>query len=449
MGASGWDSRQTWRQIFEMFGFSVCRSNLSQTVTCALACAAVIVASVVTSPCFDEQLKDLVPENECLICKAACATSLKRCLSKYVSKALTRIRTGMKCLPASKLPSAKGRVLHDWHAEVLVIRVFNHFVLQECKAIITNGKDSEYIRRSTSSTTDRPLGNRPQFYWREDVTLHMYCSEAPCGDASMELTISAQQDASPWDAPLPPHLMPDQSSESAAAPELALLGRACFGQLGVVRRKPARADAPPSLSKSCSDKLALRQFTSLLSSPAALLVSPACVYLSSLVLPESQFSAAACERCFSARGRLAPLIAAETKWEDGYVFRPFVVQTTGLEFEYSRRDPRHSEGLRYVASNLATAWSCNGLEENLVGGVLQGRKQSDPRAGSVVSRGKTWTLVEEIAHQVQPDRILSTLGTYEALKNSPGLTMRHKVKEDVRREALKGWVRNTGDDDFE
>lgn len=355
----------------------------------------------------------------------------------------------MKCLPASKLPSVKGRVLHDWHAEVLVIRAFNHFVLQECKAIITDGKDSPYICWSTSSTSDKLLRSEPQFCWKEDVTLHMYCSEAPCGDASMELTISAQQDASPWDAPLPPHLMPNQSSEPASTPELALLGRACFGQLGVVRRKPARADAPPSLSKSCSDKLALRQFTSLLSSPAALLVSPAGVYLSSLVLPESQFSAAACERCFSARGRLAPLAAAETEWEDGYMFRPFVVQTAGLEFEYSRRGPRHSKGLRYVASNLATAWSCNGLEENLIGGVLQGRKQSDARAGSAVSRGKMWLLVDEIACQVQPDRIFTSPGTYEALKNSPELTMRHKVKEDVRREALKGWVRNTGDDDFD
>lgn len=354
----------------------------------------------------------------------------------------------MKCLPASKLPSAKGRVLHDWHAEVLVIRAFNHFVLQECKAIITDGRDSRYFRRSTSTTTDESLGSRPPFCWREDVTLHMYCSEAPCGDASMELTISGQQDASPWDAPLPPHLMPDKASASATAPELALLGRACFGQLGVVRRKPARADAPPSLSKSCSDKLALRQCTSLLSSPAALLVSPAGVYLSSLVLPESQYSAAACERCFSARGRLAPLGAVETEWEDGYGFRPFVVRTTGLEFEYSRRGSGHSEGLRYVASNLATAWSCNDLEENLIGGVLQGRKQSDARAGSAVSRGRMWTLLHETARLVEPDGILPTLGTYEALKNSPGLTTRYKVKEDVRREALKGWVKNTGDDDF-
>lgn len=367
-------------------------------------------------------------------------------MRRWLLRMLTCIRTGMKCLPASKIPSAEGRVLHDWHAEVLVIRAFNHFVLQECKAITTDGKESPYIRRIKSPPGDELPGPSPHFCWRDDVTLHMYCSEAPCGDASMELTISAQQDASPWETPLPPHLMLEGPSESA--PELALLGRACFGQLGVVRRKPARADAPPSLSKSCSDKLALKQCTSLLGSPAAMLISPEGVYLSSLVLPESQFSAAACERCFSARGRLAPLGAVGAEWEGGYGFRPFVVRTTGLEFEYSRRGPGHGEGLRYVASNLATAWSCNGLSENLIGGVLQGRKQADARAGSAVSRGKMWALVQEIACHVDPDRIPAMLGTYGTFKDSPGLTMRSKVKETVRREALKGWVRNTGDEDF-
>lgn len=398
---------------------------------------------VSTSVCLDKLLENWAPGYECSSYEAAGVAPIR----KWLLRMLTCISTGMKCLPASKLPSAKGKVLHDWHAEVLVIRAFNHFVLQECKAIITDGKDSPYIRRGSSTVTDGSTGSMPPFCWRDEVTLHMYCSEAPCGDASMELTISAQQDASPWETPLPPHLMPEGATESS--PELALLGRACFSQLGVVRRKPARADAPPSLSKSCSDKLALKQCTSLLGSPAALLVSPAGVYLSSLILPESQFSAVACERCFSARGRLALLGSVEAEWEGGYGFRPFAVQTTGLEFQYSRRGSGHIEGVRYVASNLAMTWTCNGLAENLIGGILQGRRQSDARAGSAVSRGKMWALAQEIARQVEPDRIPPTLGTYGALKDSPGLATRSKVKEDVRKEALKGWVRNTGDEDIE
>ncbi len=55
----------------------------------------------------------------------------------------------------------------------------------------------------------------------------MYCSEAPCGDASMELVMEAQEDATPWAVSVP-----DEGIASG------LLGRGSFSQLGIVRRKP-------------------------------------------------------------------------------------------------------------------------------------------------------------------------------------------------------------------
>ena len=163
------------------------------------------------------------------------------------------------------------------------------------------------------------------------------------GDASMELIMAAQDDASPWDPPASPSLNPASSPSSSPtmiATATSLPGRAYFSQLGVVRRKPARGDAPPSLSKSCSDKIALKQCTSLLSALPALLVSPRGAYLSSLILPESQFSQAACRRCFSAAakegGRMHSL--AGRRWgESGYSFVPFRVETTAEEFEFSKR----------------------------------------------------------------------------------------------------------------
>ncbi|KUI62117.1 hypothetical protein VP1G_09261 [Cytospora mali] len=349
------------------------------------------------------------------------------------------LATGMKCLPATKIPSANGTVLHDWHAEVLAMRMLNHFVLQECKAV-AECKDSAYIRRKV----DGEPGAQP-FHWREDITLHMYCSKTPCGDASMEGTMSAQDDASPWETPLPQHLMDKVDSDS---PELALLGRACFSQLGVIRRKPARADAPPTLSKSCSDKIALKQCTSLLNSLTSLLVSPRGVYLSSLILPESQFSATACKRCFTAQGRMAPVRDFQGEWGDGYSFKPFEIQTTELEFEYSSCGSDKEEKAKYVASNLAMAWSCNGLAENVIGGVLQGRKQSDPRGGSAVSRAKMWALATEVAGMVGMGELAHHRGTYGDVKEGKLAAGRRKVKEQVRGAALKGWVRNTGDEAF-
>jgi len=94
----------------------------------------------------------------------------------------------MKCLPASKLPQANGVAVHDWHAEILALRAFNYFVLQECQRLAAAGDEritsSEFLRRRTSSGVSSPSSSSfwhsQPFTWREDVTLHMYCSEAPC-----------------------------------------------------------------------------------------------------------------------------------------------------------------------------------------------------------------------------------------------------------------------------
>lgn len=257
----------------------------------------------------------------------------------------------------------------------------------------------------------------------------------------MELTMAAQDDASPWDTPLP--LNPTND----ATPFLS--GRGYFSQLGTVRRKPARGDAPPTLSKSCSDKLALKQCTSLLSSAASLLIHPGNAYLTSITLPESQFSAIGCARSFSSTGRMRD-VAART-WPGGYAFRGFEVRTTAREFAYSRREVAARSG-RTSASNLAAAWDAAGLEEGLVGGVLQGRKQFDGRGASRTSRRGLWALALEVARMdgVEGDEVRRVLGTdvYGHFKEGELLEGRRRVKDDVRREALKGWARNTGDEGF-
>ncbi|KAK7962415.1 uncharacterized protein PG986_003240 [Apiospora aurea] len=383
-----------------------------------------------------------------------------RCLS---------LATGMKCLPQAKLPLARGNVLHDWHAEVLAIRAFNRFVLDECKALAEGGPDTEslFLRRRrvdelqelVTTTTTTPWCGQP-FTWRDDVKLHMYCSEAPCGDASMELTMAAQADATPWEVPSSP-----AAAEPTPTAAPLLPGRAYFQHLGVVRRKPARGDAPATLSKSCSDKLALRQCTSLLSSTASLLVNPTHAYLTTLVLPASQHSVTGCERAFSARGRMAAMKEkTDNLLAGGYRFAPFRVDTTNLEFAYSRRGVisrlgREGEVVaagvgadKMAASNLAVAWTASGLEEASLGGTLQGRKLFDPRGASFASRRKMWALAAEIASMLGAGlvRLQKTLAAqnYAELKQSDMLQPRMDAKRKATSIALKGWAKNQGDDDF-
>lgn len=93
----------------------------------------------------------------------------------------------MKCLPASKLSQANGVALHDWHAEVLTLRAFNRFILDECRRLAQDDvAESDFLRRrtkeelSSSSGGPTPSWNCQPFAWRDGLTLHMYCSEAPC-----------------------------------------------------------------------------------------------------------------------------------------------------------------------------------------------------------------------------------------------------------------------------
>merc|ERR1711939_420221 len=221
------------------------------------------------------------------------------------------VATGMKCLPQNKIAQAQGVTLHDWHAEVLAIRSFNRFLLEECHALaLSKNASSGYVRFRTQN--ERTQINFQPFALNEGINLYMYCSEDPCGDASMELTMAAQDDATPWDLP-PLAITPGDSTP--AEPEI-LHGRGYFSVLGSVRRKPSRPDAPPSLSKSCSDKIALKQSISLLNSVTSLLISPENVYIHSLVLPASQHSSVACTRAFSDSGRLSCL--KDREWEGSY-----------------------------------------------------------------------------------------------------------------------------------
>ncbi|KAI9817731.1 MAG: hypothetical protein M1826_001487 [Phylliscum demangeonii] len=276
--------------------------------------------------------------------------------------------------------------------------------------------------------------------------MHMYCSEAPCGDASMELIIAGQEDATPW--PIEAR-MPRPREDAGTAHQPTLHGRAFFSQLGIVRRKPCRSDAPPTLSKSCSDKLSLKQCTSLLSSPTALLITPTHAYLRTLVLRASQYSAPACARAFGCDGRMAPLKG--WRWgRSGYAFQPFTIGTTG-----QTPPPGISRCLDPVPGgavpcNLSVAWTPHFCEV-LINGVRQGRKQSDPAGASVISRRRLCVAVAEVVarEQVPPGdvrQVFAATGTYLALKQTDRLAARREAKVETIARTLMNWQRNEEDD---
>ncbi|KAK6340985.1 hypothetical protein TWF696_009297 [Orbilia brochopaga] len=376
---------------------------------------------------------------------------------------LAALATGSKCLPATTLPKAHGLILHDSHSEILALRGLNHFLLQETYHLL---KDPEYISPYLIRTRDtqvQSIDKRPYaFQIRPSITIHLFSTEAPCGDASMEFIMSAQQDATPWPIPIPPPTNNSPEDEGNSMPSLP--GRSYFSALSIVRRKPSRPDASPTLSKSCTDKLTLKQFTSTLSSLPALLISPRNAYISTFTIPADKYNPESYNRAFGTTGRLSALATAGVYIDDPresypaeYTFTPFVITPLPATFDYTYRysKPPPTDTTTKASKTSTLYINCRNASDRttevLVSGVKQGHAQfsTDHRKGSAASRKKTWRLLREIAELLDDDdeelKTRVAVPCYADVKAA--CVERAAVKQRVV-EALGGWHKNCGDDEW-
>lgn len=306
--------------------------------------------------------------------------------------------------------------------------------------------------RKDQEPTSESSEDWPPFELHSDVNIYMYCTCAPCGDASMELCMASQEDATPWEV-RQTNSCPDNQGDGHPPEESMLDGRAHFSLLGVVRRKPARMDAESTRSKSCSDKLALRQVSSLLSCETSRLIAPTeNAYLAGLILPEDEITRVGCERAFGTKGRMAALSGrhwpGETANEEriGYRFRPFrvlAVPTEKIDALWPFAKPKSSATQTLEADGdithsaviskaprkskpgtVSAIWAAapsfphspaspaetgsktlptlrkskTGIYETIINGLKQGTKVSAPsaRGASSLSRAKLWSLFQNI-----------------------------------------------------
>lgn len=138
-------------------------------------------------------------------------------------------------------------------------------------------------------------------------------------------------------------------------------------------------------------------------------------------------------------------VAAKT-WSEGYAFHPIQVKPTDLEFNYSRRCAKvASRNAESKGSNISAVWTPR-LQETLINGVLQGRKQTDAKGASALSRNKMQELLLEIIFRLESSmaKEITGLGSYAKIKGAKPLDIRRHIKEDVKMEALKGWDDGAG-----
>lgn len=284
-------------------------------------------------------------------------------------------------------------MLHDSHAEVLALRGFNYWLLSEIRRVI---KDSTYlspiVELSCSEASTSILGeegeplSRP-FRLKRSVSIHLFTTEAPCGDASMELLMNS----------MPPGTAEPWKHEDIDGLKESLQGRGHFSMLGFVRRKPARADAEPSNSKSCTDKLAIKQFLSIIAFPNDLFIEKTDnAYIRTLIVYPDQYNETGYRRAFGPEGRLSRVSLCGKFFDVSKLpqdFPRFAFDRAVLTYASSgQQKPK--------VTNTTALWiqdpgkEAGGILEVLINGVKQGYKQWEAREGkaSVVSRRKLWDL---------------------------------------------------------
>jgi tRNA-specific adenosine deaminase 1 len=168
-----------------------------------------------------------------------------------------------------------------------------------------------------------------------------------------------------------------------------------------------------------------------------LLIDPGNLYLDTLTLPQSQYIDESIIRAFSSSGRMQSL--CRNSFPAPYRFLPFKLLTTDREFHYSRRT---LEQHQLTTSNKTIVWT-PAFVEILNNGCLQGRKTSDPKGASQISRRNLWS---SSISSIEDNRF-AVGDLYSTVKADNALKARREVKATVI-SALSGWIPNHGDESF-
>ncbi|KAK9478884.1 adenosine deaminase/editase [Lipomyces japonicus] len=332
------------------------------------------------------------------------------------------IATGVKATADENLPHAAGQVLHDCHAEILAIRAFNRFMIDQCNS--RNSSDNPIVMFNP----DRGKYElRPR--WRRIV---MVATEVPCGDASMD-RLSDGKIA--WD-----EANIQAMDNDGTGP---MIGRGYFSRVGVVRTKPGRADAPRTMSKSCSDKLAARQRTSLLLTATSTIMSAQNMYLTELIVPSQKHDLSSFGRAF---GRVRPFDCTTALARPAeYGFVPITVTTYSAVAGRMFAHDRTRQELVSKPSMVSLVYVAGGQHgaEAIVKGRRMGGRAGTAAAASVVCR-QALARAAALAIMAVENPHDQVVTRYIELKTMD--PARVAVKQATRR-ALGNWT-PTATDDF-
>ncbi|CAL9730603.1 tRNA-specific adenosine deaminase 1 [Monosporozyma unispora] len=343
-------------------------------------------------------------------------------LQSTTSLEILALTTGVKATPDIELCRSKGKMVHDCHAEVLAIRAFNAILLDEMIQL-KNDKTSRYLLK---------IGDK--YKWNAKWSLVLFISRLPCGDASMDSIDSTTDEDKLIN-------MTDNDPYQYVSPKhkKTLRGRFNFNKKGYVRTKPGRYDSKITLSKSCSDKICLRQVISLNNSfTYSLMADP--IYLDYLIIPHiDSTSKISLKRCFEERVR-----------ESSYPIHPFQILSTNQSFKDDIVEGKEPSPISVV--KLFRASDKNVLEQAILNGVkngsyTKGKKPLRKNCESIVSRYAFWKKYNQLNPLGNDSN--NQIRTYDNFKRKYNKN-RDEMIISVKKLLVKGedWV-TTYNDDFD